>query len=107
MNWLDSSCKFSDLNLVFEIHQYLVKEENELKYGVPFLHNQVEKDKKGRSYIISDLSRRKDKKFYLNHYPKKKLLSTVALRRKRAFNVPLCRTNRLMNSFIMHNAAIF
>ena len=34
-------------------------------------------------------------------------LSTVALRRKRAFNVPLCRTNRLMNSFIMHNAAIF
>ena len=34
-------------------------------------------------------------------------LSTVALRRKRAFNVPPCRTNRLMNSFIMHNAAIF
>ena len=34
-------------------------------------------------------------------------LSTVALRRKRAFNVPLCRTNRLMNSFIMYNAAIF
>ena len=34
-------------------------------------------------------------------------LSTVALRKKRAFNVPLCRTNRLMNSFIMHNAAIF
>ena len=34
-------------------------------------------------------------------------LITVALRRKRAFNVPLCRTNRLMNSFIMHNAAIF
>ena len=34
-------------------------------------------------------------------------LSTVALRRKRAFNVPLCRTNRLMNSFIMQNAAIF
>ena len=34
-------------------------------------------------------------------------LSTVALRRKRAFNIPLCRTNRLMNSFIMHNAAIF
>ena len=34
-------------------------------------------------------------------------LSTVALRSKRVFNVPLCRTNRLMNSFIMHNAAIF
>ena len=34
-------------------------------------------------------------------------LSTVALRRKCAFNVPPCRTNRLMNSFIMHNAAIF
>ena len=34
-------------------------------------------------------------------------LSTVALRRKRAFNVPICRTNRFKNSFIMHNAAIF
>ena len=33
-------------------------------------------------------------------------LSTVALRRKRAFNVPFCRTNRLKNSFIMYNAAI-
>ena len=33
-------------------------------------------------------------------------LSTVALRRKRAFNVPFCRTNRLKNSFIMNNAAI-
>ena len=33
-------------------------------------------------------------------------LSSVALRRKRAFNVPFCRTNRLKNSFIMHNAAI-
>ena len=28
-------------------------------------------------------------------------LSTVALRRKRAFNVPFCRPNRLKNSFIM------
>ena len=34
-------------------------------------------------------------------------LSTVALRSKRVFNVPLCRTNRLMAGFIMHNAAIF
>ena len=34
-------------------------------------------------------------------------LSTVALRRKHAFNVPICRTNRFKNSFIMHNAAIF
>ena len=34
-------------------------------------------------------------------------LSTVALRRKHAFNVPFCETKRLMNSFIMHNAAIF
>ena len=33
-------------------------------------------------------------------------LSTVALRRKHAFNVPFCRTNRLKNSFIMYNAAI-
>ena len=33
-------------------------------------------------------------------------LSTVALTRKRAFNVPICRTNRFKNSFIMHNAAI-
>ena len=33
-------------------------------------------------------------------------LSTVALRRKRAFNVPFCRTNRLNNSFIMYNVAI-
>lgn len=33
-------------------------------------------------------------------------LSTVASRRKRAFNVPFCRTNRLKNSFIMYNAAI-
>ena len=34
-------------------------------------------------------------------------LSTVALRRKHAFNVPFFKTKRLMNSFIMHNAAIF
>ena len=33
-------------------------------------------------------------------------LSTVALRRKHAFNVPFCKTKRVMNSFIMHNAAI-
>ena len=33
-------------------------------------------------------------------------LSTVALRRNRAFNVPFCRTNKLKNSFIMYNAAI-
>ena len=33
-------------------------------------------------------------------------LSTVALRRKRTFNEPFCRTNRLKNSFIMYNAAI-
>ena len=31
--------------------------------------------------------------------------STIAFRRKRAFNLPICRTNRLMKSFIMHNAA--
>ena len=35
------------------------------------------------------------------------ILSTVALRRKHAFNVPFCKTKRLMNSFSMHNAAIF
>ena len=34
-------------------------------------------------------------------------LSTVALRRKHAFNVPFCKTNRLMNSLIMYNSAIF
>ena len=33
-------------------------------------------------------------------------LSSIALRRKRAFNVPFCRTNRLKNGFIMNNAAI-
>ena len=33
-------------------------------------------------------------------------LSIVVLRRKHAFNVPFCKTKRLMNSFIMHNAAI-
>ena len=33
-------------------------------------------------------------------------LSTKALRRKHAFNVPFCRTNRLKNSFIMYNATI-
>ena len=33
-------------------------------------------------------------------------LTTVTLRRKRAFNVLFCRTNRLKNSFIMYNAAI-
>ena len=34
-------------------------------------------------------------------------LSIVALRRKHAFNVSFCKTNRLMNSFIMYNTAIF
>ena len=34
-------------------------------------------------------------------------LSTVALRRKCAFKVPICRTNRFKNGFIMHNVAIF
>ena len=60
---IESGYKLSDLSLVFAIHQYLVKEENELKYGAPFLHRD-EKDEKERFYIISDHSRRKDKKFY-------------------------------------------
>ncbi|RMX50005.1 hypothetical protein pdam_00016659, partial [Pocillopora damicornis] len=33
-------------------------------------------------------------------------LSTMALRRKRTFNVPFCRTNRLKNSFIMYHSSV-
>ena len=35
----------------------------------------VKQDEKGRYYIISDHSRRKDQKFYLIHYPRKRLLA--------------------------------
>ena len=33
--------------------------------------------------------------------------SDIAVRRKRVFNIPNCRTNRFQKRFIMHNAAIF
>ena len=43
--------KLSDLSLVFQIHEHLLKEANELKYGVPFLHCNVMKNDKGRSFL--------------------------------------------------------
>ena len=66
-----------------------------------------------KSLITSCLTERlfneiKDNSFHKLHglLPPRNL-STVALRRKHAFNVPFCKTKRLMNSFIMYNAAIF
>ena len=63
-------------DLTFVMNSYLEKEESKLKYGSPFLHEDVKQDEKGRYYIISDYSKRKDKKFYLKHYPRKRLLET-------------------------------
>ena len=56
------------------IDDSLKEEENELIYGTPFLHKDVKQDEKGRYYVISDDSNRRDRKFYLNHYPRKRLL---------------------------------
>ena len=39
------------------------------------MHKEVKQGEKGRYYIISDHSRRRDKKFYLKHYPRKRLLA--------------------------------
>ena len=46
------------------IDDSLEEEENELIYGPPFLPKDVKKDEKGRSYVISDNSNRRDRKFY-------------------------------------------
>ena len=66
--WLDSGYKLSDLFFVLYINQYLAKEENELKYGFRFIHEEVEKDENGRFYII-----RQKEKLYVNNYPDKKI----------------------------------
>ena len=56
------------------IDDSLKEEETELIYGTPFSPKDVKKDEKRRSYVISDDSNRRDRKFYLKHYPTKRLL---------------------------------
>jgi len=44
---------------------------------------------------------------FAEKFDKYRNMAKKFLRRKHAFNVPFCKTKRLMISFIMHNAAIF
>ena len=55
------------------IDDSLKEKENKLIYGTPFLPKDVKQDDKGRYYVISDDSNRKDRKFYLKHYSRKRL----------------------------------
>ena len=64
----------SNKEIIKDIDEALEKEENEIWYQAPFLLKDVKKDDKGRPFIISDHSGR-DQKYYLKHYPRKRLLA--------------------------------
>ena len=74
-NWYKIRWWATDSEINNIINNNLEEEENELRYQTPFLHRDVKKDEKGRPYILSDHSRRKDQKYYLKQYPSKRLLA--------------------------------
>ena len=82
-NWYECGNYQSDEDLIVGIDLYLKEEENKLRYGAPFSHKNVKQDEKGRCYIISDHSRRRDKKFYLKHYPINDYLQHMILHQKK------------------------